>query len=103
MAQVLYVPMPEFTSSQELVAQAITDGTYFQHNVTPSGSINDSNTVFTLTASPNPAASLELRLNGIILRSGAGNDFTLSGSTITMAVAPASGDTLTASYTVSPI
>ncbi len=103
MAQVLYVPFPTVTPTQELIAQAIADGTFFQYNVTPTGLINDSNTVFTLSAIPNPATSLELRLNGMILKAGAGNDFTLSGSTITMAVAPASGDTLTATYTVSPV
>src|SRR3990167_5999953 len=103
MAQVLYIPFPEFTADDELVLQALADGTYFVWNVTPTGSVNGSNKVFTLASSPTPAASLELRLNGITLKSGAGNDFTLSGSTITMAVAPASGDVLTATYTVSPV
>lgn len=91
-------------SSDELtVLQAITAGTYFVHNIVPSGSVNDSNVTFTLPSNPNPDSSLELRLNGVILKSGAGNDFTLSGTTITMAVAPATGDVLTASYTVSPV
>src|SRR3990167_3377333 len=103
MAEIRYTPTPFYTADQELVAQAITDGTYFKWNETPSGSINDSNVTFTLASNPNPDSSLRLRLNGITLRSGAGNDFTLSGSTITMAVAPASGDTLTATYTVSPV
>ena len=103
MAQVLYSPVPEFTPNDELVLQAITDGTYFVNNATPSGSINGSNTAFTLASSPNPTGSLKLRKNGITLKSGAGNDFTLSGGTITMAVAPESGDVLTATYTVSPV
>lgn|SRR3990167_9590506 len=93
----------QISSDEQTVLAAIADGSYFVHNVTPSGLINDSNTSFTLSSAPNPAASLELRLNGVVLRSGASNDFTLSGVTITMNVAPASGDTLTATYTVSPV
>ena len=102
-AEVRYPTMPEFTANDELVAQAITDGTYFVYDETPSGSINGSNITFVLAHNPNPDASLQLRLNGITLKSGAGNDFTLSGDTITMAAAPESGDSLTASYTVSPV
>src|SRR3990167_1974204 len=103
MAEIRYPVTPEITADEELIAQAIVDGTYFVWNETPSGAINDSNVTFTLAGNPNPDSSLRLRLNGITLKSGAGNDFTLSGSTITMAVAPASGDTLTATYTVSPV
>ena len=91
------------SANEQSVISAIADGTYFVFNETPTGAINGSNATFTLAGNPNPDASLELRLNGMILKSGAGNDFTLSTSTITMAVAPASGDVLTASYTVSPV
>lgn len=91
------------SANEQTVLTAIADGSYFAHNETPSGSINGSNKTFTLAGNPNPDASLELRLNGLVLRSGASNDFTLSGSTITMVLAPQTGDTLTASYTVSPI
>jgi hypothetical protein len=37
-------------------------------------------------------------LNGLTLRSGVGNDFTLSGNTITMAYAPTSGSNLICWY-----
>lgn len=103
MAEIRYTPTPSYNANEELVAQAITDGTYFRWNETPSGSINSVNKAFTLAANPNPTGSLELRLNGLILRSGSANDFTLSGGTITMVLAPQTGDTLTASYVVSPI
>ena len=90
------------SANEQTVFTAITDGTYFVHNATPSGSVNGSNVTFTLASSPSPTGSLELMLNGQTLKSGSGNDFTLSSATITMASAPASGDILTATYTVSP-
>src|SRR5262249_34979799 len=49
----------------------------FSDAETPSGSINSSNTAFTLSNSPNPSGSLELYLNGQLLTSG--TDYTLSG------------------------
>lgn len=66
---------------------------------TPSGTINGSNTTFTLTHTPNPSVSLQLYENGIMQRAGV--DYTLSGSTITMTQAPMGGsspDTLVAFY-----
>lgn len=64
---------------------------------TPSGSINGSNTSFTLANTPT-AGTLKLYLNGVRLKSGAGNDYTLSTATITMTTAPISGDVLIADY-----
>ena len=64
----------------------------------PSGSINGSNVTFTLAFAPSPAKSLLLVQNGIILEQGIGNDYTLAGSTITMAVAPNNGAVLLAWY-----
>lgn len=54
----------------------------------PSGAINGSNKVFTLTSTP--ATPLLLFLNGNLQL--AGTDFTLSSGTITYTTAPASGD-----------
>ena len=59
----------------------------------PSGSINGSNVTFTISATPT-TGTLRLYLNGQRLRSGAGNDYTLSTNTITMTTAPISGDVL---------
>jgi hypothetical protein len=56
----------------------------------PSGSLNGSNTAFTLTLSPNPSSSLLLLLNGV--EQDQGTDYTLSGSSIAYAVAPKSSD-----------
>jgi hypothetical protein len=63
---------------------------------TPSGSVNGSNTAFTLANTP-IAGTEEIYLNGL-LQEPAGQDYTISGTAITYAVAPVSGDRLRASY-----
>jgi hypothetical protein len=72
----------------------------FVNNETPSGSVNSSNTAFTLANTPNVNVTngVELYLNGVLLEPGAGNDFTVSGTSITMAFAPATGDKLRVYY-----
>lgn len=64
----------------------------------PSGAVNGSNTVFTITQAPSPAGSLQLYRNGILLKPGI--DFTLSSTTITFGSlsVPQTGDLLQASY-----
>ena len=69
----------------------------FVDSETPSGSINGSNTAFTLANTPT-SGTLKLYLNGVRLVVGAGNDYTLSGASITMTTAPVSGDSLIAEY-----
>lgn len=63
----------------------------------PSGSINGSNTAFSLANTP-VAGSEHLYLNGILQESGAGNDYTISGATITMLTAPLAGEKIRVSY-----
>lgn len=63
----------------------------------PGGTINGSNTAFTLANTPIVGSEL-LHLNGLEQRSGAGNDYTISGANITYLSAPQTNDTLTASY-----
>lgn len=62
-----------------------------------SGTVNGSNTAFTLANTP-IAGSIEVVLEGIILKVGAGNDYTITGSAITMLTAPLSGEVITANY-----
>lgn len=64
----------------------------------PSGTINGSNVTFTLAFTPVASASVQLYLDGILLISGAGNDYTISGATITMITAPALGQSIRANY-----
>ncbi len=65
---------------------------------TPSGAVNGSNTVFTLSQAPGPARSLHLYRNGILQKPAV--DYQLSGNTVTfLSVAtPQTGDLLVASY-----
>lgn len=66
----------------------------------PSGTVNGSNPTFTLTFAPSPADSLQLFKDGLLQKEGAGNDFTLSGLTITFLAGniPQTGDNLYAIY-----
>lgn len=69
--------------------------TYADREV-PTGSINGSNTNFTLAHTPD-SGSEHVYLNGV-LQNGSGNDYTLVGTTITFVSAPPSGSTLLVSY-----
>ena len=63
----------------------------------PSGAINSSNTTFVLANTPT-AGSEHGYLNGILQETGAGNDYTITGATITYLTAPLTGDKLRFSY-----
>jgi hypothetical protein len=67
--------------------------------VTPSGTIDGNNLVFTLSSAPNPSTSLKLYKNGLMLSQNA--DYTIGGTTITFsgqATTAQVGDLLVASY-----
>lgn len=68
----------------------------FVYNETPSGSINGSNTSFSLANTPT-AGTVRLILNGLELLAG-GNDYTISGTSITMTTAPLTGEWMRAHY-----
>lgn len=61
------------------------------------GTVNGVNTSFTIAAAP-VAGKLQLYVNGQLQKEGAGNDFTISGTTISMEYAPKTGSVLTATY-----
>lgn len=71
---------------------------YFDLEI-PAGAIDGANRTFTLT---NPPSALWLFRNGVYLKQG--QDFTLSGSTITFVpeATPQTSDTLAASYRIDP-
>lgn len=64
---------------------------------TPSGAVDGTNTVFSLANTP-IAGSESVYLNGLLQEPGAGNDYTISGSTITFADAPLAEDRVRVSY-----
>lgn len=74
----------------------------FVYNETPTGTVNSSNYVFTLTNTPISNTLLLFR-DGILMRGGAGNDYTLTGNSISFAVAPETGSVLLASYQVAAV
>lgn len=63
----------------------------------PAGAINGVNLAYTLANTP-IAGSEHVYLNGILQESGAGNDYTITGSAITFIVAILAGEKLRASY-----
>lgn len=69
----------------------------FVYEETPSGSINGSNTAFTIANTPT-AGTVRVYLNGQRQKSGAGNDYTISSTTITFTTAPISGDVIVVDY-----
>lgn len=81
---------------QSINAAGLTNSSFVDAEV-PSGSINGTNTAFTLANTP-VTGSVRVYLNGQRLRAGAGNDYTISGTTITLAAAPLSGEYVEVEY-----
>ena len=91
----------QLTSDEILVTQAIANGTYFIEGGVPTGTIDGANVVFTLASNPSPDSSLSVYLNGSRLKLT--EDYTLSGVTLTMVVAPDVGSILQVDYRFSPV
>lgn len=79
------------------LAAGVMKSANFVVNEVPSGTINGTNPTFTLAATPLAGKEM-IYLNGQRLFPGAGNDYTISGATITMLQIPLTGDRLTADY-----
>lgn len=67
----------------------------FVDGETPTGSVNGSNTNFTLANTPK-TGSVKVFLNGV--RQKVTTDYTISGTTITFLVAPATNDIILCDY-----
>ncbi len=63
----------------------------------PAGTVNGVNTSFTLAFTP-LTGSEHLYVSGLLMEPGAGNDYTISGSTLTLADAPLTGENIRVSY-----
>lgn len=77
------------------VSGSYLDATRFIKRETPTGAVNGVNTVFTLANTPITGKE-EVFFNGVLQDSG--DDYTISGNTITMAIAPETGKKLRVSY-----
>jgi len=77
----------------------MVQATRFIVKETPSGTVNGSNVTFTLANTP-VSGKEEIYVNGIQQDPGAGNDYTISGATITFLTGaiPQTGDKVRASY-----
>ena len=89
------------TSDEVLILQAIESGTFFVDWASPTGAINGINDSFTLASAPNPASSFEVKLNGAILT--VTEDYTLSGTTLTLLTPPPTGSILGVKYRFEPV
>ena len=89
------------TSAIQTQLNAKVSESSFIFNETPSGTIDGTNVTFNLASSP-LSGKLQVMLNGLVLRPGAGADYTVSGAVITFesGAQPQSGDVLRATYVV---
>ena len=100
--------LPVGTNDQKLVADSTAatglkwaddfGSNSFTYNEIPTGTVDGSNTSFTLADTP-ISGSLLLFRDGQLLKGG-GDDYSLSGTTITMTTAPSTGSVLLATYQV---
>lgn len=78
-------------------AESYVDAAHHVVRETPTGTLNGTNTAFTLANTP-LASKEQVYLNGILQEPGAGNDYTISGAVITMLTAPVAGEKIRVSY-----
>ncbi len=82
---------------QQIPTTAGLTNSNFVDKETPSGAVNGVNVTFVLANTP-VAGSDHVYLNGLFQDVGAGNDYTISGATITYLTAPLTNDKLRVSY-----
>lgn len=69
----------------------------FADNEVPAGAVDGGNAMFTLANTP-ALGSVVVFQNGMLQKPGVGNDYTISGSTLTFVLAPQTGAQLLANY-----
>lgn len=75
------------------------DGSFFVGNEVPTGSVDGSNTDFTLVNTPDPK-ELKVYVNGQRLKQT--EDWTISGDTLTFNIAPPTNSIILVDYHVTP-
>lgn len=73
------------------------NNTNFVADEVPNGAVNGINSTFVLANTP-VAGSVEVYLNGMLMNPGAGNDYQISGVTITFNFVPTAGGHVLATY-----
>ena len=87
---------PISTATQTALDAKLTTANYVVRE-TPSGTVNGTNTSFTLAHTP-AAGTESVFLNGILQEPGTGNDYTISTNSITFLFTPVVGDKIRVSY-----
>ena len=87
---------PVSTATQTALDAKLSVSNYVTREA-PTGSVNGTNTSFLLAYTP-VSGSEQVFLNGILQEPGSGNDYTISGATITYLSAPISGDRIRVTY-----
>lgn len=87
----------EIVSDAVKVTSSVLQKTSIIVREVPSGTINGSNCVFTLAGTPTSGKEMIFK-RGMLMNAGSGNDYTITGNTITFTSAPKTGDTLLAVY-----
>jgi hypothetical protein len=89
-------PQSEITNLPSDLAAKLTIAKYTVRE-TPSGSVNGSNTAYTLANTP-VSGTVMVFLNGLLQDEGGSDDYTISTNTITFNTAPISGDKIRVTY-----
>jgi len=79
-------------------APAVRTQTQMSWMESPGGTVDGVNTVFTVANAPTPANGLMFFVNGVLQKPGAQYDYTISSTTVTLAVPPEEGSNLVATY-----
>ena len=87
---------PISTATQTALDAKLTTANYVVRE-TPTGSVNGTNTSFTLAFTP-ASGTESVFFNGILQEPGSGNDYTISTNSITFLFTPVAGDKIRVSY-----
>lgn len=84
------------SGASNTLSQLPVDSQFVQE--TPSGLVNSSNVTFTLAHTPPVGSSVVLFIDGTQQNQGSGKSYTISGATLTLAIAPATGQNIWVTY-----
>ncbi len=87
----------ELTAGGLRAGSTVQKTTGFVNRETPTGAINGTNQAFSLASTPVTGSEMVF-LNGLLQEPGSGNDYQISGATITFEFAPATGDRIRVTY-----